>query len=151
MIKEFVDAWNANKDNLENYFRATIQDEYSTYCNILKATIEKVINLYLSENARFPMSEGLTLSNVTEIDDGEYQGTLIFLIPFNTYQPDIEDYIVFSVYYGSCSVCDTLQSIQAMSRTDYWDSLPIEEQVKDYMRLALHMVQNAFYLKEKNN
>jgi len=38
--------------------------------------------------------------------------------------------------YGSCSGCDTLQAIQG-----YSDESPSDEQVKDYMELALHIVQ----------
>lgn len=40
------------------------------------------------------------------------------------------------VGYGSCSGCDTLEAIR-----DYSSEKPTPEQVKDYMALALHIVQ----------
>ena len=40
------------------------------------------------------------------------------------------------VGYGSCSGCDTLEGIR-----HYNDDKPTEEQVRDYMTLALHIVQ----------
>jgi hypothetical protein len=68
------------------------------------------------------------------IDDGDYQGTLLFLIPEDTYQPD--NYYYVKVEYGSCSGCDTLESIR-----DYDSDTPNDEQVKDYMTLCLHIIQ----------
>lgn len=50
------------------------------------------------------------------------------------YQPN--DYYFVKVGYGSCSGCDTLEGIR-----NYEDGNPTEEQVKDYMTLALHVVQ----------
>jgi hypothetical protein len=48
---------------------------------------------------------------MTVIDDGDYQGTQIFIIPTDTYQPSVKDYVMTDTYYGSCSGCDTLQAI----------------------------------------
>ncbi len=73
---------------------------------------------------------------MTVIDNGDYQGTLIYIIPRDTYQPDVEDYLVTNNYYGSCSGCDTLQAI-----TEY-SSKPLSNgQIEDLMTLALHLVQ----------
>ena len=36
MIKEFVDAWDKNKRNLENWFRETPQNEYDSYELLVK-------------------------------------------------------------------------------------------------------------------
>lgn len=73
---------------------------------------------------------------MTVIDNGEYQGTQIFLIPEETYQPSVDNYLVTHTYYGSCSGCDTLEGIRS-----YDKEKPTETQVKDYMTLALHLVQ----------
>lgn len=81
---------------------------------------------------------------MTVIDNGDYQGTQIFLIPMETYQPSVEDYVYTNTYYGSCSGCDTLQAIQSY---DY-NELPNEEQIKDYMTLALHLLQKCCFLKD---
>jgi hypothetical protein len=48
----------------------------------------------------------------------------------------VRDYVMTDTYYGSCSGCDTLQAISS-----YDDDLPNDEQVRDYMMLALHLVQ----------
>lgn len=82
---------------------------------------------------------------MTVIDDGDYQGTQIFVIPLDTYQPNVTDYIVTNTYYGSCSGCDTLKSINSY---DY-DELPNEEQIEDYMQLALHLLQKCKWLYNK--
>ena len=47
MIKEFVEAWETNKENLEKYFRKTEQFKYDDYDKILDLLIKKVINPYL--------------------------------------------------------------------------------------------------------
>lgn len=78
---------------------------------------------------------------MTVIDDGDYQGTLIFVLHRDCYQPGVGDYVFTSTYYGSCSGCDTLQAIHSY---DY-DKLPDEEQVNDYMELCLHLLQHCKY------
>ena len=70
---------------------------------------------------------------VHEIDDGDYQGTLVYVIGEEGYQPS--EYITARVFYGSCSGCDTLQAIHGDS-----DDPPTPEQVTDYITLAHHMV-----------
>lgn len=49
MIKEFIEAWNENKEKLEDYFRNTKQGEYSDYKDIVDALFEIVINPYLED------------------------------------------------------------------------------------------------------
>ena len=147
MIDEFVAAWNLNKDKLADYFMHTPQTEYLDYSKILDAIITKVINPYIKDNfnIHYPLSDGLDIDKIHIIDDGDYQGTLVFIVPCEVYQPDISAYIVFSVDYGSCSGCDTLQHIQYLGNES---GLPTDRQLLDYMTLALHMVQKAFYLKQ---
>lgn len=142
MIKEFSERWNKYKGNLEEYFRNTKQEKYDSYCDIVKLLLEKVINQEETNGYKFD------LNNITIVDDGDYQGTQIFIIPLDTYQPNETEYIVTNTYYGSCSGCDTLQAI---SEYDY-DELPNEEQIADYMQLALHLLQKCkwLYKEEKN-
>lgn len=145
MIKEFVEAWETNKGNLEKYFRNNEQFRYDDYDKILELLIKKVINPYLVEKVEsYPMSKGLSVKNITKIDDCEYQGTQIYIIPFNTYNPDIEDYIYTHNYYGSCSGCDTLLNI-----SNYDEGLPTDEQVKGYMSIALHLLQKMKFLENE--
>lgn len=129
MITELVKQWEENKYKLEEYFKTTKQDEYNSYETILK----KMFEICLPKATDY---SGWDLDKMTVIDDGDYQGTQIFIIPTDTYQPSVEDYVMTDTSYGSCSGCDTLQAI---SKYDY--DLPTEEQVKEYMTLALHLVQ----------
>jgi hypothetical protein len=65
---------------------------------------------------------------IHEIDDGDYQGTLVYVIGAGGYQPST--YWAVSVGYGSCSTCDTLQGV-----------LDEPDPVPGLMTLALHVVQ----------
>jgi hypothetical protein len=128
MIPEIINQWEENKWKLKEYFQTTEQPQYGSYRVIVEKLFELVIDGFLPEK-------------ITVIDDGDYQGTLIFLIPKDTYQPNSDDYIVTDTYYGSCSGCDTLQGISS-----YDDGLPTDEQVSEYMLLALHLVQKMRWL-----
>ena len=126
MLQDIIKQWDANKTRLEEYFSATPQEQYSnSYLDIVK----KIFELVLTDKE-------YKLDQITVVDNGDYQGTQIFLIPLDTYQPSVDEYIITHTYYGSCSGCDTLQGI-----SHYDDKIPSEEQVKDYMMLALHLVQ----------
>lgn len=135
MIKEFVEKWNKYKNNLEEYFRNTKQEEYSSYEEIVRILFDEVINK--GEDDTFDTE------NICVIDDGNYQGTQIFILHKDVYQPRIEDYVYTNTYYGSCSGCDTLLRISS-----YDDELPDEEQIKEYMALALHLLQKCKYMYE---
>lgn len=137
MIKEFCLAWEKNKDKLEEYFRNTKQDEYDGYRTLVGLLFDIVVNPELDDldNNKFDTK------NILKIDDRDYQGTEIFILHKNVYQPDIEDYVYTNTYYGSCSGCDTLLGISGCS-----DELPSESQVNDYMDLCLHLLQRCHYM-----
>ena len=132
MIKKFVDSWEKHKSEVEDYIRKTPQSEYDDYDALVKILIKYVIN---------KGDNDYCIDEMTVIDNGDYQGTQLFIIPRNTYQPDEDDYIMTSVGYGSCSGCDTLLGISV-----YGTGLPSDDQVKDYMSLLLHLLQNFKYL-----
>ena len=136
MVEVFVERWNKYKGVLEEYFRKTEQNKYGSYSNIVKLLFEKVINQEETNGYKFDI-DGMTV-----IDDGHYQGTQLFIIPLNAYQPDETQYIITHNYYGSCSGCDTLQAI---SGYDY-EKFPDEEQIDGYMQLALHLLQRCKWL-----
>lgn len=122
MIQEFVDRFISQQEAVKDHFRAGHPE---SYLDIVK----KVIDIVGQKEYDQPDSDRITL-----IDDGDYQGTLVFVIAENGYQPD--DYWYVKVNYGSCSGCDTLQAI-----SDYSDNPPTEDQVNEYYTLALHIVQ----------
>lgn len=106
--------------------------EYCDYHELLEMTIKHIINN--SETDYY--EKFLNEDKIRKIDDGDYQGTLIFIIPEATYQPSEYDYYVTFADYGSCSACDTLQAIQYGNTYE-----SKEEQVNDLMTLCLHMIE----------
>lgn len=115
MITKLVKQQEENKHKLEEYFKTTKQNEYDSYETIVK----KVFELCIPKATDY---SDWDLDKITVIDDGDYQGTQIFIIPTDTYQPSVEDYVMTDTYYGSCSGCDTLKAI---SSYDY--DLPTDE------------------------
>ncbi len=124
MIQKFVDKFMEQEQVLENIFAEKHPKDYK---EIVKAVISIIAKG--EDECAVPDPE-----RIHEIDDGDYQGTLLFVIARGGYQPS--EYWAVMVHYGSCSACDTLQSIRG-----YFNDKPTEEQVKDYMTLALHVVQ----------
>lgn len=124
MIQKFVKAWDARKGEIEAQFRAKHPEDYA---HIVKAVVT-IINADSDDYGK-PDPE-----RITSIDHGDYQGTLLFIIAGSGYQPD--NYWFVKVGYGSCSGCDTLECIRG-----YNDDPTTDEQLADYMTLALHILQ----------
>lgn len=144
MIKEFVEKWDKYKSDLEDYFKNTTQDKYASYEEIVRLLFEKVINRDME------WQDDFDIKNILKIDDGDYQGTQIFILHRNSYQPSIGEYVYTNTYYGSCSGCDTLQAIWDWNYDALPDEKPDENQVKDYMQLALHLLQKLKFMGEDN-
>lgn len=123
MIDEFVELFMVGKPKLEAMFSEAHPENYKT---IVKAVVTVLNN---GDDYRSPDPK-----RIHELDDGEYQGTLVYVVAATGYQP--RDYWYVKVGYGSCSGCDTLDGIR-----QYGDDKPTEAQVRDYMTLALHIVQ----------
>ena len=129
MLKYCLKKWDENKKKLEEEL---LKDPLLNECEY-KHIVEKVVEIILNTNEEYLWnSEG-----ITEIDDGDYQGTLLFLIPRKTYQPSEHEYLMTYVGYGSCSGCDTLQAIQ-----DYGENLISEDQLKGFMALCKDIITN---------
>ena len=145
MIKEFCEAWEKNNGRLREYISSHDQGEYSSYGALVRKLFEHCINPYMKNLIKNSCGdETFSIDKITEIDNGDYQGTLLFIIPRNIYQPGVSDYVFTSVYYGSCSYCDTLQGIH-----QYSYGLPSEDQVNDYMYLLLNLLENCHWLINK--
>jgi hypothetical protein len=129
MIDEFVKAWDARKGEIEAKFRENEPSQYKDIVHAVISILDKT-STYGAPNA----------NNIHEINDGDYQGTLLYLIPEDTYQP--HEYWYVRVWYGSCSGCDTLEAIQESKpwSKDREDTKK-DERIKDYMTLALHIIQ----------
>lgn len=134
MIKTFVDAWDKNNKLLLKDFETKCPESYQ---DILEQLVNKVINPYLEEKDL----RVLNYENMTTIDNGDYQGTTIYIIFYETYQPDVEDYVFTHNYYGSCSGCDTFEGIY-LNYDDLGNAIPTKEAAKEYWMIALHLLQN---------
>jgi hypothetical protein len=123
MIQKFVTRFMAAENVLREKFAAKHPD---AYIDIVKAVVDviKGEGTYGEPDA----------TRIHQIDDGDYQGTLVFVIAGGGYQP--WEYWYVKVGYGSCSGCDTLERIR-----DYSENPPTKEQLDAYMTLALHIVQ----------
>lgn len=125
MIPQFVQAWHSRKGEIEANFRA---GHPANYLAIVKSVIE------ILGNTGSTFCDTPDPDRITVIDHGDYQGTLLFVIGAQGYQPSRYWYVLVS--YGSCSGCDTLEGIR-----DYSSEIPSNQQVRDYMTLALHVLQ----------
>lgn len=131
MLKIIVEKWNKNKQKLEKVFR---EDNSSTFNNCEYLDLVKLaFNTILNDKETL-----LDIEGITEIDNGDYQGTLLYLIPFNTYHPSEYEYLMTYVGYGSCSGCDTLQAIQ-----DWGEDKLSEQQISDFMELCKDILTNT--------
>lgn len=129
MIQPFVDAFMSRREELRAVFAAQHPKDYD-------AVVKALVGI-------LPEVDGATPdpSRVHKIDDGDYQGTLIFVIGADGYQPSTYWYV--KVGYGSCSGCDTLEAIR-----DFDDEAPSAKQVDEYLTLALHVVQGLKKMSE---
>jgi hypothetical protein len=123
MIQKFVSRFMAAESVLREKFAAKHPD---AYIDIVKAVVSVI-----GEEGEYGEPDA---TRIHQIDDGDYQGTLVFVIAAKGYQPSAYWYV--KVGYGSCSGCDTLEGIR-----DYEDGPPTKEQLDAYMTLALHIVQ----------
>ena len=139
MIKYCIEKWDKNKDLLRsaldnnkllNHVLNKNDDdplEYLEYKDLVKLTVMFILN---DENE-------WDVNKITEIDDGDYQGTLLYLIPEDTYQPNSSEYLMTFVEYGSCSGCDTLQAIQC-----FLDTKSRDKSIDDLMNLCKDLICN---------
>lgn len=129
MLKYCYEKWDKNKGVLEEKLRKTDLSMVG-YLDLLRLTVECILN----DN-----EYGLKWDSkrITAIDNGDYQGTLLYLIPQDCYQPSEYEYLMTYMGYGSCSGCDLLQSIQPWDESDITD-----DTVKDFMSLCKDFITN---------
>lgn len=133
MIEKFTKKWFEKNHTIREKFEANFPESYD---DIVKAVIEMLFDGedYYGDPPR-----------LHKIDDGHYQGTLVYVISEPGYQP--HEYWYVRIYYGSCSGCDTLEHLRSESCNweDGWGKEVSAEQKKKgvdgLMTLALHIVQ----------
>ena len=132
MITDFVEKYMSGKEALRAVFSEKHPDDYKA---IIKTVVEQAAGA-----ADYDVPDP---DRIHQIDDGDYQGTLVFVIGGKGYQPS--DYWYVKVSYGSCSGCDTLEAIK-----NYSDEKPTEEEIDQYMTLALHVIQGMKKMGEES-
>lgn len=136
MIKNLVKSWENHKHELEMDILANEKEyRHAEYDNLVEKLVHFIFNT--EEMLGDANWYEYDMNHDNTIDDGDYQGTRIFFVNRDSYQPSETDYIVTFVNYGSCSACDTLQGAQ---------SCDLEMMKDDLMTLFLHMIQKAKYL-----
>lgn len=136
MLKKLLEKWNLNKDALKEELRTRDDLNAFTYSDLVKLTFDIIYNRGEEES----LTNMLATEGITRIDDGDYQGTLLFVIPFRTYQPTECEYLMTYVGYGSCSGCDTLLALQGCG----WDKQPLDNnQVNGFMQLCKDIICNT--------
>ena len=135
MIQDFIAAWDTNKSALETFFSTHTADNYSRYSSLVAILFENVVNPYLQSGGK----NVYDLEKIREIDDGEYQGSLLYVIPQKTYQPSCYEYVLTYVEYGSCPFNDELEGIVSLLE----DHLPDDDSVSLLMTLSLHILQHC--------
>ena len=123
MIEKYIKRYYEKKSEIESLILPKHPDSYK---DLVKIVIQSISTDESGE---------MDANCIHEIDDGNCQGTLLYVIPENTYQPF--EYWHVRVSYGSCSGCDTLAGIR-----EYSDDKPTQEQVDQYMILVLYIIQN---------
>ena len=140
MMRIMKDRWGANQDKLRIALAEQIDRHDCDYETLVKLTFETIYNSSESCDC-----EKLDLDHITVIDNGDYQGTILFMIPYDTYQPSEYEYIMTYIGYGSCCGCDALQAALGW---DYDEKLS-DEQVVRFMAICKDLVCNT--IKPYNN
>jgi hypothetical protein len=128
MIKYCLEKWDKNKQALE---KALTCDKELMTCDY-KHLVELVVKHILNDSQKVG---DWNLENIVEIDNGNYQGTLLYVFHGCDYQPAEYDYLMTYVEYGSCSSCDILQRIQCFN-----DDIKVH--IKDFMTLCRDIVSH---------
>lgn len=137
MIQVFVDRFMGRKDSIK---KELLKGHPENYLSLVKMLVNNLSDEESIVYGEFDPSK----ERITEIDHGNYTGTLLYIVANKDYDPD--KYFSIRVNYGSCSGCDTLQSIEQDYVYD-WENpesskIVTESQAEDYLTLMLHMVQS---------
>jgi hypothetical protein len=126
--------WDENRDVLYNAIRS--HDVGFQYYDLVKLAIDCILNHSTEDYEDCGYSHKWDTENITVIDNGDYQGTLLFMIPAKCYQPSECEYLLTFAGYGSCGGCDALLSIVefAYEMTD--------EIARDLLTLCKHLIEN---------
>ena len=109
---------NLLQDNKNKYYIAVKEIardiDNLDYIDIVKFTF----NFLNTCNVRSVVGCEFDIDKIVQINNGDYKGDIIYVIPLARYQLSITDHYYTHNYYGSCSWCDVLESIKHYERTE---------------------------------
>lgn len=139
MIEKFTKRWFERNHEVRSKFEEKIPNHYTDI-------VASVVEMLHDEDEYGSIDP----NRIHKIDDGDYQGTLLYVIGDSSYQPSTYWYVKIS--YGSCSVCDTLQDIieggyghDSEEEAQAWKRQAVDK----LMTLALHIVQGLKLMGEE--
>jgi len=104
MLKILLERWNENEKELRKTLESMESFSRWKYKRLVRLTFDVIYN-NCGDDAEYE----LDTSAITEIDDGQEKGTLLYLIPFDTAKPTEYEYLMTHIAYGSCDSCDVLE------------------------------------------
>ena len=133
MLKIMKDRWYKNSDKLRAELAERTDLNSCDYKTLVEIAFRNIFNTDADG-----YGNDLDLKHLTRVDDGDYQGTFLFVIPFNTYQPCENEYLMTYIGYGSCSSCDALQHAQ-----NWEEGKLTEQQIDDFMDICRALICNT--------
>ena len=143
MIKYALKKWDKNKDALRNAIQQTEKDKRGAwdYNDIVKLVCRYIFNENATDKDPKINIEGITMADT---GNGNRQGTLLFIMPFDTDHPAEYEYLMTYVGYGSCSGCDNLQRLQRIQSAEMCNNVnSTDDLIDDYMALCKDLVSNT--------
>ena len=130
MIKFALNRWDENNKKLREVIANTPVEERKNwdYADLVYLVATTVYEFELTH-----------VHNIRYGGECNYQGTLVFLIPMDDSPFTEREWLMSYVGYGSCTVCDTLQSIQC----DDGDPDSDIDAVDLYMNICRDIVSNT--------
>lgn len=132
MLKWCVDKWFANKEGLRRVLETDESLKNCEYLHLMELVVEHILNQKEEENSRFDSAK------ITKVDQGDWQGTILFFIPRKTYEPNAGDYLLTYIEYGSCPLCDVLEK----TKDGLYDNKNKKQSIDDFMIICKELVCN---------
>lgn len=141
MMRIILEAWDNKKDTLLKTIYNLNDFNSICYKDLVKLAFDEVYNAYLNDTHQ--KSLRVDTQKIHEIDDGDYQGTYLYIIPRDIYQPLCSEYLMTTVEYGSCSGCDALQAIVSRYNLYMKGQTISEECAKEILTLCRDILCNT--------
>lgn len=131
MIQQYVDAIVLQKQEIKEEL-----EKKERHYNIFDYEfIFRMMLEYINKTAENDWEE-FSVKDRTKINDGDYQGTLLFFCHRCMYQPSIYEYYWTHIDYGSCTGCDTMLRAEDAYRYDP------DAGIEQLYLIMLHMAEN---------